>query len=159
MKKNPPNLPSSSKIRDVTNGSKRENTDSIQSPAKKSRIDGKSMVCKISKTKVSHQNQGQTETICPPEWDKFGLYLTKVTGRASKMKEISFGGLMRLYPNLESAVHFNYMIDLDFVLKNHPNQAKMLLVSGDLLFSPSDNVPKVYKIKFYLNYLNDFFFI
>ena len=153
MKKNPPNLPSSSKIRDVTNGSKRENTDSIQTPAKKSRIDEKSTISHVSKSEFSHQNRGRPKIVSPPEWDKFGLYLTKVTGRASKMKEISFGDLMRLYPNLESAVHFNYMIDLDFVLKNHPNQAKMLLVSGDLLFSPSDNVPKVYKIKFYLNYL------
>lgn len=78
----------------------------------------------------------------PEKYEKFGLYLTAVGGRSSSWRELTFGKLLRLYDDLETCVHFNYMIDLDFVLQHHPNEAKILLVSGDKLFSTSDTVPK-----------------
>ena len=68
--------------------------------------------------------------------------MTKVPNTSSNWEEMSLNKLMRLHDDLETAVHFNYMIDLQFVLDNHPNNAKLLLVSGDKLFSDQDNIPK-----------------
>ena len=49
--------------------------------------------------------------------------------------------MLRLHPNLESSVHINYMIDLEFVLKHQPNSSKILLVSGDTLFQGREGIP------------------
>ena len=75
--------------------------------------------------------------------EKFGLYLSAVnSSKPCAWREMTFGKLLRLYEDLESCAHFNYMIDIDFVLQHHPNNAKLLLVSGDKLFSQTDTVPK-----------------
>lgn len=148
MKKSKSKTNAKPTAQNVPIGVKRASKDLPKKSTKKPRLDPQVSTSKKSNQKISNPTLSTPRSLVkenpsPLEWEKFGLYLSSVAGRNSKMKEISFGGLLRLYDNLESAVHFNYMIDLEFVLKNHPNQAKMLLVSGDLLFSPADNVPKV----------------
>ena len=101
--------------------------------AKKRKIEDEERTESTSKKSKETSNEQTVANAEHVRQNRFGLFVTEVRGIQTNIPKMSLKSLLSSHGALESQIHFNFMIDVQYFIKSRPKDdtSRVMFITGD----------------------------